>query len=113
MSFSYNEFPNDVLEAFSILITKHRLSKKIEGNYYVELSNKNMVLQFEFDRATLYCEIKKKGDDYKFAIWQVYNFLFSQNQKKFGNKMSTVDTLNFYCDLLNNDMESIILGDFG
>ena len=112
MSFSYKEFPKDVFDSFSPLIEKHNLSKTFKGDYFVQLTGKKVVLQFEFDRGDLFCEIKKKGDDFKFALWQVYEFLFPISQKKNESKDYPKAELKFYCELLNNEMESIMLGDF-
>ncbi|MBU3823148.1 hypothetical protein KO566_13880 [Flavobacteriaceae bacterium XHP0103] len=112
MSFSYKEFPQDVLDSFSPLIEKHNLSKKIRGDHFVELTGEKVVLQFAFDRGDLYCEIKKPSDNFKFAIWQVYEFLFPNSQIKIESKEYPKADLKFYCELLNKEMESIMLGDF-
>ena len=112
MSFSYKEFPQDVLTSFQTLIDEYSLSIKVTGDYHVEISNRNVVLSFSFDRGDLYSEIRKKNKDYTFAIWQVYKFLFPDSQSKEKSKNYPVDDLKFYASLFRNELNSVLLGDF-
>jgi len=114
MTYGYKEFPQDVLDAFSTLIEKYNLSTKVKEDYFVELSNENVVISFLFDRGDLYSNIQKGRDDFSFAIWQVYNFLFPNAvENEIGkSKDYPKHDLLYYAALLSNELNPVILGDF-
>ena len=120
MSFSYKEFPQDVLSAFEKLIKKHKLCVKISEDYLVELSNKYVEISFSFDRGDLYSELCKKNDNYTFAIYQVYKHLYGsvaednyKRRKNGGNESGYPKSdLIWFARLFENELSSVLTGNF-
>lgn len=109
---SYKEFPQDVLNAFSTLIEKHHLSIEVYYDCVVELSNEHVILKFMFDRGDFLAEIRKNGDNYTFAIWQIINYLIPHAWRKERSERYPGGLLDLYAELLSNELNSILLGDF-
>ena len=118
MSFSYKEFPEDVLNAFESIIKVHNMSVERKEDYYVGLSNKHVKITFAYDKGDLYAELRKKNDDFTFAIYQVYRHLYgtkaeanNQNLKSDGVRNPKAD-LVWFAKLFENELSSILTGDF-
>jgi hypothetical protein len=120
MSYSYKEFPNDVLNAFETIIKTHDLAVEMREDYYVGLSNRHVEVSFSFDRGDLYSEIRKSNDDFTFAIFQVYKHLCgvkadeNYQSAKIGRKQlgyPKTDLL-WFAKLFENELSSILTGNF-
>ncbi len=120
MSHSYQEFPEDVLNAFEAVIQLHKLTVEKREDYYVGLSNKFVEINFSFDRGDLYAELRKKNDDFTFAIYQIYKHLYGsiaeenyQNSKIKERKFGYPKTdLVWFAKLFENELSSILIGNF-
>lgn len=120
MSYSYKEFPEDVLNAFEIIIKKHYLIIEKREDFYVALSNQFVEIKFSYDKGTLYPELRKTDDDFTFPIIGVYSHIYKiqahewiQNvkmQKK--NERYPNYYLVEYAKLFENELASILTGNF-
>lgn len=111
MTYSYKEFPQDVLTAFVQLIETYRLTVEIEEDNLVELGNEHVVLKFMFDRGEFFAELRKDGDDTTFALWEIINYLVPNAWKKKKSKDYPGGLLRFYAELFSNELNPILLGD--
>lgn len=120
MSHSYQEFPEDVLNAFEAVIQLHKLTVEKREDHYVGLSNEFVEINFSFDRGDLYAELSKKNDDFTFAIYQIYKHLYGsiaeenyQNSKIVEKKLGYPKTeLVWFAQLFENELSSILMGNF-
>jgi len=112
MTYSYKEFPQDVLNAFATLIAQHNLSAEIEADNFVELYNEQVILKFTFNRGDFMAELRKNGDTYTFAISQLVNYLIPHAWKKEKSPDYPRGLLCFYAELFSNELNPILLGDF-
>lgn len=120
MSYSYKEFPLDVESAFEKLIKAHNLSVEKREDYYVGLSNRHVIIDFSFDKGTLYSELRKSGDNFSFSIYQVYEHLYGSALKNYFERLKIgEDELGYpksdligYAKLFENELSSILNGNF-
>ncbi|MES2380940.1 MAG: hypothetical protein V4538_07850 [Bacteroidota bacterium] len=120
MSYSYKEFPKDVLNAFDTIIKKYNLAIEQSEDCYVTLSNSFVEISFSFERGDLYSELGKKDDDFTFAIFQVYKHLYG-NQAEDNYQVSKIGTKQFgypktdliwFAKLFENELSSVMTGNF-
>jgi len=112
MTYSYEKFPQEVLDTFSDLIEKHQLAIEVEEDYLVELSNESVVLKFVFDRGDFFAKIRKNGDDVSFALWEVIHYLNLQVWNKEKSKDYPNGLLCLYSRVLGNELNTVFWGDF-
>lgn len=120
MSYSYKEFPTDVLNVFESIIKTHNLSLETREDYYVGLSNRHVEISFSFDRGDLYSEIRRRDDDFVFAIYQVYKHIYgcvaevNYVRSKIGRRQLGYPKtdLVWFAKLFENELSSILIGNF-
>ena len=112
MTYSYKEFPKEVLSAFSDLIVKHQLNIEIEQDNQVELRNESVILKFSFDRGEFFADLRKSGKDYTFALWQIINYLDLEVWNKEKSKDYPGGLLRLYAKTLDHELSSVFSGNF-
>lgn len=119
MSYSYKEFPEDVLSAFKPIIKKYNLSIE-QREDSVRFSNNHVEISFSFDRGDLYSELNMKNDDFTFAIYHVYKFLYgakadeNYTNSNIGSRQGVYPKthLLWLAQLFENELSSILTGNF-
>jgi len=120
MSYSYKEFPEDVLSAFETIIKAHNLIIKKREDFYIGLSNQYVEIKFSFDKGTLYSELRKIDDDFTFPIISVFSHLYKiQADEWFRNVKMIQKNMSYpkyylveYAKLFENELASILTGNF-
>lgn len=120
MSYSYKEFPDDVLNAFEKVINEHQLCIEKREDYYVALSNQFVEIMFSFDKGTLYSELRKTDDDFTFPIFGVYSYINKLQAHEWFQKVKIHQkTMSYpklylveYAKLFQNELARIFTGNF-
>ena len=123
---SYPEFPQDVVDAFSKVILKHRLKTKIYGIYSVNLENKYCRINLNMDRYDLqvlyfnksgliFTTIEDKPYGITNLIMQVLkskDFLNTFPVTSYGNRSQIIELLNWYSYHIEKHLSKLLEGDF-
>lgn len=123
---SYPEFPQDVVDAFSKVILKHRLKPKIDGIYSVNLENKYCRINLNMDRYDLQVlYFKKSGlifttiEDKPYGITNLImqvlkskDFLNTFPVTSYGNRSQITELLNWYSYNIEKHLSKLLEGDF-
>ena len=123
---SYPDFPKDAIEAFKNLTSKYKLKPTSKGIYSVNFDNKFCRLNFNMDRYDLQgLFYRKRGLLFKkietethsinqivITLFPDSNFLKTFPKATYGNKDETRKLLLWYADIVENYLETVLIGDF-
>ena len=116
---SYDKFPNDVVNAFSIITDKYKLKFKADGICSVDITNQYVRMNFNMDRYDLQGLLFKKGDSTSFGItrlathnnWKEPRIENSPNSD-YGNKKEIKNQLNHFAFIVDKYLSTTLTGNF-
>jgi hypothetical protein len=110
---NYPEFRNDIIVAFSKIMSDYAFKLKEINDGEFELNNQRSVIFFSFDRGNVSCFIRPAEDEErkKYLLLGVYRFLFKKDLS-IEYSLDPKTQLIYLANIISEYFGPIITGDF-